>query len=78
MQAAVMDGDASHLEPTASTSGADAATVLCYLDPAFDGRQPAACPTMYFRDMTATIKDLQVETPKRQCLRNQRDDTWVD
>ena len=46
MQKAVFDGDASNLEDMASTSGADAATVLCYLNPAFDGTQPGSCPTM--------------------------------
>ena len=46
MQKAVMDGDASGLEKFASTSGADAATVVCYLNPAYDGVQPGGCPTM--------------------------------
>ena len=46
MQKAVMDGDASDLEKFASTSGADAATVVCYLNPAYDGVQPGGCPTM--------------------------------
>ena len=48
MQSAVLTGDAStaRLEEAASTSGADAATVLCYLHPHYDGRQPGACPTM--------------------------------
>jgi hypothetical protein len=57
MQEAVLSGDASQVEQVASTSGADAATVLCYLHPAFDGQQPGACPTMYFRDTTATMSD---------------------
>merc|ERR1712232_1391986 len=59
MQNAVLSGDASHVEEVASTSGADAASVLCYLHPAFDGKQPGGCPTMYFRDETAKLKDLQ-------------------
>lgn len=59
MQAAVRDGDASGLESVASSSGADAATVVCYLHPSLDGRQPGACPTMYFRDMTATMSDVR-------------------
>ena len=45
-QKAVTDGDASQLETLASTSGADAASVLCYLNPAYDGLQPGGCPTM--------------------------------
>jgi hypothetical protein len=47
MQQAVFDGDASNVESIASKSGADAASVLCYLNPHFDGKQPGACPTMY-------------------------------
>ena len=39
------------------TNGADAATVLCYLNPAYDGKQPGGCPTMYFRDTTAPLRD---------------------
>ena len=37
-QAAVTDGDASNLETLASVTGADAATVLCYLNPYYDGQ----------------------------------------
>lgn len=59
MQGAVFDGDASNLESVASTSGSDAATVLCYLNEAYDGVQPGGCPTMYFRDMTATISNIK-------------------
>lgn len=59
MRKAVENGDASNLESIASTSGADAASVLCYLHPAYDGKQPGGCPTMYFRDMGATIKDVR-------------------
>eukprot|EP00040_Diaphanoeca_grandis_P020945 m.111402 g.111402 ORF g.111402 m.111402 type:complete len:772 (+) comp28119_c0_seq1:329-2644(+) len=58
MQNAVLAGDVSAVENTASTSGADAATVLCYLNPFYDGKQPGACPTMYFRDSTAVLQDL--------------------
>lgn len=58
-QAAVLNGDASGLEGLMSTTGADAATVLCYLHPFYDGRQPGGCPTMYFRDSTATMQVLQ-------------------
>lgn len=59
MQRAVREGDASGLEPMARSSGADAATVLCYLHSAFDGKQPGGCPTVYFRDMTAGLKDVR-------------------
>jgi len=58
MQKAVFDGDASNLEGVASASGADAATVVCYLHPGLDGKQPGGCPTMYFRDTSATISDI--------------------
>ena len=58
-QQAVFNGDVSQLEDLASTTGADAATVLCYLNPYYDGEQPGACPTMYFRDATATIRDVK-------------------
>ncbi len=43
---AVVSGDASDLEGVATTSGADGATVQCYLHPAYDGLQPGGCPTM--------------------------------
>ena len=58
MQRAVFDGDASGLEDVASRSGADAASVVCYLHSAYDGLQPGGCPTLYFRDETATIRDV--------------------
>eukprot|EP00039_Didymoeca_costata_P024594 m.10789 g.10789 ORF g.10789 m.10789 type:complete len:592 (+) comp4319_c0_seq2:479-2254(+) len=57
-QTAIFIGDVSGLEDVASTTGADAATVLCYSHPHFDGQQPGACPTMYFRDSTATIMNV--------------------
>ncbi|KAL1499974.1 hypothetical protein AB1Y20_012653 [Prymnesium parvum] len=59
MQRAVTAKDASGLEGIASTSGADAASVVCYLHPAYDGKQPGGCPTMYFRDTTATMRDVR-------------------
>ena len=62
MRRAVLDGDASTLEPIASTSGADAATVVCYLHPAYDGQQPGGCPTLYFRDRTAVIREVGQHT----------------
>ena len=58
-QRAVFTGDASDLEDYAANSGADAASVLCYMHPYYDGQQPGACPSMYFRDTTATIPDIQ-------------------
>ena len=36
--------------------------MLCYLHPHYDGIQPGGCPTMYFRDMTATITDVKQHT----------------
>ena len=45
MQRAVLEGDASGLEGVASTSGADAATVVCYLDAGYDGVQPVRANT---------------------------------
>ena len=59
MRHAVLAGDLSGLEETASTSGADAATVVCYLHPAFDGKQPGGCPTLYYRDQLATLGDVR-------------------
>ena len=56
-QAAVLNGDASDLEETAANSGADAASVLCYLHPHYDGKQPGECATMYFRDTSAVMAD---------------------
>eukprot|EP01047_Picozoa_sp_COSAG01_P024676 COSAG01_NODE_1532_length_10007_cov_4.889842_1_plen_1018_part_00 len=58
MRRAVQDGDASGLENTVSISGADSATILCYLHPHYDGRQPGACPSVYYRDTTATMTNL--------------------
>lgn len=63
MRRAVEEGDASGLEPVSSTSGSDAATVVCYLHPAYDGEQPGGCPTMYFRDVGETMAD-----PRRHTL----------
>lgn len=56
-QAAVLNGDASDLEAAAANSGADAASVLCYLHPHYDGKQPGECATMYFRDTSAVMAD---------------------
>ena len=46
MQQAVFDGDASNLELIAGTSGADAATIVCYLHPGYDGEQPGICASI--------------------------------
>ena len=58
MQAAVTQGQTAGVEAVASSSGSDAASVVCYLNAHYDGRQPGACPTMYFRDMTAQLPSL--------------------
>ena len=58
MQKAVFSGDASNLESVVRNSGSDGATILCYLHPGYDGVQPGGCPTMYFRDVSATITNL--------------------
>ena len=61
-QNAILKGDVSNLEAAASTSGSDAASVLCYLDPYYDGNQPGECPTMYFRDVGAVMENLDQHT----------------
>ena len=58
MQRAVLQGDASGLEEVAATSGGDAATLVCYLHPAYDGLQPGACPTLYYRDKTRLLPEV--------------------
>ena len=58
MRRAVLRGDASGLEQVAATSGGDAATLVCYLHPAYDGLQPGGCPTLYYRDMTRLLRDV--------------------
>ena len=54
MQQAVFDGDASILELIASNSGADAATVVCYLHPGYDGEQPGIC-TAFIRPISSDM-----------------------
>ena len=51
MKQAVSSGNASNLEHVVRTSGADGATLVCYLHPAYDGKQQGGCPTLYFRDV---------------------------
>lgn len=58
LQRAVFNGNASDIESTAAMSGADAATMLCYLHEYYDGDVPGGCPSMYFRDQTATIMNV--------------------
>jgi len=58
-QAAVVAGDLSEVEDTVARTGADGASVLCYLTAEYDGVQPGRCPTMYFRDSTVVLKDLK-------------------
>jgi len=58
-QNAIYNGDLSNVENSVRNTGADAATLLCYLNPYYDGKQPGACPTLYFRDMTATMSNLR-------------------
>ena len=58
MKAAAVEANFTGLEEHASTSGADAAAVLCYLSPALDGKQPGACPSMSSRDTTLTMANV--------------------
>ena len=60
VQQAVLDGDASRLEPFVSWSGADAASSRCYLSSALDGKQPGGCPTPHHRDTSSSINDAQL------------------
>jgi len=62
MQQAILYGHAEDLEHTVRFSGADGAIVVCYLHPGYDGKQPGGCPTMYFRDTSATMKDVKQHT----------------
>ena len=43
----------------ASSSGADGAVVLCYLHPHYDGKQPGACPTLYYRDRWRQLQGMK-------------------
>ena len=43
---------------SAPASGGDAATLVCYLHPAYDGLQPGACPTLYYRDKTRLLPEV--------------------
>lgn len=43
----------------ASRSGADGATLVCYLHQFYDGKQPGGCPTVYFRDKTPKLRVLK-------------------
>jgi hypothetical protein len=50
VQQAVESKDLDTIENAVASSGADAAPVVCYLHPGLDGKQPGACPTLYYRD----------------------------
>ena len=54
MQRAVEAKDLEGIEPVVAGSGADAATVICYLHPGLDAKQPWGCPTLYYRDVGPT------------------------
>lgn len=62
LQHAVLARDLSAVEDVAQSSGADGASVVCYLHSAYDGRQPGRCPSLYFRDTTATMRDVRKHT----------------
>ena len=59
MRNGILNGDVSNVESVANSSGSDAASVLCYLHPHYDGVQPGGCPSMYFRDVDSVLADLQ-------------------
>lgn len=59
MQQAVLSKDLDALEEISSSSGADTATMACYLHPELDGQQPGGCPTLYYREALATIPDVR-------------------
>lgn len=50
MRAAVDAKNLDTLEEVVARSGADAASVICYLHPELDGKPAGACPTLYYRD----------------------------
>ena len=58
MQGAVAAQNLDTIEDVVASSGADAATVICYLHPGLDGKQPGACPTLYYRDTGATYTNV--------------------
>ena len=68
MKQAVFSGDASNLEHVASTSGADGATLVCYLHRAYDGKQPGGCPTLYFRDVSTRVPTQGLREPMRSAV----------
>eukprot|EP01049_Picozoa_sp_SAG25_P001222 SAG25_NODE_50_length_18801_cov_117.737729_2_plen_829_part_00 len=53
MQAAIQAKDLDTVEDVVARSGADAATLICYLHPGLDGKPSGACPTLYYRDTRA-------------------------
>lgn len=62
MQNAVAAKDLDTVESVVALSGADAATVICYMHSGLDGRQPGACPTLYYRDVGPTYAAADVAT----------------
>eukprot|EP01050_Picozoa_sp_SAG11_P005649 SAG11_NODE_406_length_9736_cov_3.229117_1_plen_1784_part_00 len=50
LQAAVEAKNLDTIEDVVASSGADAATMICYLHPGLDGKPSGACPTLYYRD----------------------------
>ena len=62
IQAAVDAKDLDTIEGVVASSGADAATVICYLHPGLDGKPSGACPTLYYRDTVAAYPAQNVST----------------
>ena len=50
VQTALDAKDLDTIEGVVASSGADAATYVCYLHPGLDGKNSGACPTLYYRD----------------------------
>ena len=62
MRAAAEAKDLDTIEDAVASSGADAATVICYLHPGLDGKPSGACPTLYYRDTLAAYSKENVST----------------
>jgi hypothetical protein len=62
VQAAVEAKDLDTIEDVVASSGADAATVVCYLHPGLDGKPAGACPTLYYRDTGAAYSVQNIST----------------
>ena len=59
-QKAVLAEDLSGIEEVVSKSGADLATLVCYTHPGLDGKQPGACPTLYYRDRWRQLQGMHL------------------